>query len=140
MAITHTQTVTGLTIVNNSDNIVSEVTVKTVSVDDSDPSTLTIEGDDNIGITTEGVTTSTSGFVAYESLTQDTILNWTEVKDYLDNSNTKVNQEAWINSVKTPPTPSHVNKDLPFLTYIIILYYATKKLILCFLFVKVGFG
>ena len=114
MAITHTQTVTGLTIVNNSDNIVSEVIVKTVSVDDSDPSTLTIEGDDNIGITTEGVTTSTAGFVAYESLTQDTILNWTEVKDALDNSNTKINQESWINSIKTPPTPSHVDKALPF--------------------------
>lgn len=114
MAITHTQTVTGLTIVNNADNIVSEVIVKTVSVDDSDPTNLTIEGDDNIGITTEGVTTSTEGFVAYESLTQDTILNWTEVKDYLASSNTKVNQEAWINSVKTPPTPTHVDKALPF--------------------------
>ena len=114
MAITHTQTVTGLQIVNNSDNIVSEVTVKTVSVDDSDPTNLTIEGDDHIGITTEGVTTSTAGFVAYESLTQDTILNWTEVKDALDNSNTKINQESWINSVKTPPTPTHVDKALPF--------------------------
>ena len=114
MAITHTQTVTGLQIVNNSDNIVSEVTVKTVSVDVSDPTNLTIEGDDSIGITTEGVSTSTAGFVAYDSLTQDTILNWTEVKDYLDKSNTKINQESWINSVKTPPTPSHVNKDLPF--------------------------
>ena len=114
MAITHTQTVTGLTIVNNSDNIVSEVIVKTVSVDDSDPSTLTIEGDDNIGITTEGVTTSTAGFVAYDSLTQDTILNWDDVKTALASSNTKVNQEAWINSVKTPPTPTHVDKALPF--------------------------
>ena len=114
MAITHTQTVTGLQIVNNSDNIVSEVIVKTVSVDDSDPTNLTIEGDDTIGITTEGVTTSTAGFVAYDSLTQDTILNWTEVKDALDSSNTKVNQEAWINSVKTPPTPTHVDKALPF--------------------------
>ena len=114
MAITHTQTVTGLQIVNNSDNIVSEVTVKTVSVDDSDPTNLTIEGDDSIGITTTDITPSTAGFVAYDSLTQDTILNWTEVKDYLDKSNTKINQESWINSVKTPPTPSHVNKDLPF--------------------------
>ena len=114
MAITHTQTVSRLTIVNNSDNIVSEVEVKTVSVDDSDPTNLTIEGSDTIGITTEGVTTSTAGFVAYESLTQDTILNWTEVKDELDKSNTKINQEAWINSVKTPPTPTHVDKALPF--------------------------
>jgi len=114
MAITHTQSVTRLTIVNNSDNIVSEVEVKTVSVDDSDPTNLTIEGSDTIGITTEGVTTSTAGFVAYDSLTQDTILNWTEVKDNLDKSNTKINQESWINSVKTPPTPTHVDKALPF--------------------------
>ena len=114
MAITHTQTVTGLQIINNSDNIVSEVIVKTVSVDDSDPTNLTIEGDDSINITTTDITPSTAGFVAYDSLTQDIILNWTEVKDYLDKSNTKINQESWINSVKTPPTPSHVNKDLPF--------------------------
>ena len=114
MAITHTQSVVGLQIINNSDNIVSEVTVKTVSVDDSDPTNLTIEGNDTIGVTTTGITTSTSGFVAYESLTQSAILNWTEVKDFLDNSNTKSNQESWINSVKTPPTPSHVEKDLPF--------------------------
>jgi|TARA_A100001515_G_C4418651_1_gene159598 hypothetical protein len=114
MAITHTQSVTRLTIVNNSDNIVSEVEVKTVSVDDSDPTNLTIEGDDTIGITTEGITPSTAGFVAYDSLTQDTILNWTEVKNALDSSNTKINQESWINSVKTPPTPTHVDKALPF--------------------------
>ena len=114
MAITHTQTVTGLQIVNNSDNIVSEVEVKTVSVDDSDPTNLTIEGSDTIGITTTGITPSTAGFVAYESLTQSTILGWTEVSDALTASNTKVNQEAWINSVKTPPTPSHVQKDLPW--------------------------
>ena len=114
MAITHTQTVTGLQIVNNSDNIVSEVNVKTVSVDDSDPTNLTIQGDDTIGITTEGVTTSTAGFVAYDSLTQDTILNWDPVKTALAESNTKINHESWINSVKTPPTPSHVDKALPF--------------------------
>ena len=114
MAITHTQTVSRLTIVNNSDNIVSEVEVTTKSVDDSDPTNLVIEGSDTIGITTTDITPSTAGFVAYESLTQDTILNWTEVKDELDKSNTKINQESWINSVKTPPTPTHVDKALPF--------------------------
>ena len=114
MAITHTETITNLVVLNDGSDVVSEVEIKTYSVDDSDPTNLTIEGDDNIGITTEGVTTSTAGFVAYDSLTQSTILNWTEVKDYLASSNTKVNQESWINSVKTPPTPSHVNKDLPF--------------------------
>ena len=114
MAITHTQTVSNLTVVNDGTDVVSQVTVKTVSVDDSDPTNLAIEGTDNIQVTTEGVTTSTSGFVAYDSLTQDTILNWTEVKNHLDSSNTKTNQESWINSVKTPPTPTHVDKALPF--------------------------
>ena len=47
MAITVTKTVTGLTILNNADKIVSEVEVTTKSVDDSNPSTLTIEGTDN---------------------------------------------------------------------------------------------
>ena len=113
MAITHTQTVVGLTIVNNSDNIVSEVSVKTVSVDDSDPSTLTIEGEESFELDTSGGT-SASGFVAYDSLTQSTVLNWAPVKDGLAASNTKINHEAWINSVKTPPTPTHVQKDLPW--------------------------
>ena len=113
MAITHTQTVTSLQIVNNSDNIVSEVSVKTVSVDDSDPKTHTIEGEESFEVDTRGGT-GASGFVAYESLTQDTILNWTTDKDGLAASNTKTNHEAWINSVKTPPTPTHVDKALPW--------------------------
>ena len=113
MAITHTQTVSGLTIVNNADNIVSEVSVKTVSVDDSDPSTLTIEGEESFEVDTSGGT-GASGFVAYESLTQSAILAWTPVAEGLTASNTKINHEAWINSVKTPPTPSHVDKALPF--------------------------
>ena len=113
MAITHTQTVTNLTILNNADNIVSEVTVKTTSVDDSDPSTLTIQGEESFDLDTSGGT-GASGFVAYDSLTQDTVLNWTPVKDGLASSNTKINHEAWIESVKNPPTPSQVDKALPW--------------------------
>lgn len=113
MAITHTQTVTNLTILNNADNIVSEVTVKTTSVDDSDPSTLTIQGEESFDLDTSGGT-GASGFVAYDSLTQDTVLNWTPVKDGLASSNTKINHEAWIESVKNPPTPPQVDKALPW--------------------------
>ena len=113
MAITHTQTVSGLTILNTSDNIVSEVTVKTVSVDDSAPSTLTIENEESFSLDTSGGT-GASGFVAYASLTQDTVLNWAPVKDGLAASNTKINHEAWINSVKSPPTTEKVDKALPW--------------------------
>ena len=113
MAITHTQTVSELTILNNSDNIVSEVTVKTVSVDDSNPETLTIESEESIRLDTSGGT-SASGFVAYADLTQSKILAWTPVKDELASSNIKINHEAWIESVKNPPAPPEVNKELPW--------------------------
>ena len=113
MPITHTQTVTNLPILNNADNIVSEVSVKTTSVDDSDPSPLTIEGEETFSLDTSGGT-GASGFVAYASLSQDTVLNWTPVKDGLASSNTKVNHESWIESVKNPPTPTEVDKALPW--------------------------
>jgi len=113
MAITVTKTVTGLTILNNADKIVSEVEVTVKSVDDSDPSNLTIEGVENIPVETSGGT-GASGFVAYASLTQAAILAWTPVADGLSNSNTVTNQAAWIESVKNPPVPAEVNEALPF--------------------------
>ena len=111
MAITHTQTVSNLTVLNDGTDVVSQVEIKTVSVDDSDPSTLTQTSYDNYNIDTSGGT-SAAGFVAYGSLSETVIKGW--VADELALSNTKINHESWINSVKTPPTPTHVNKPLPF--------------------------
>ena len=54
MAITVTKTVTGLTILNNADNIVSEVEVTTKSVDDSNPSVLTIEASERFAVDKSG--------------------------------------------------------------------------------------
>ena len=113
MAITVTKTVTGLPILNNADNIVSEVEVTTKSVDDSDPSKLTTESSENFEVDTSGGT-GASGFVAYASLTQSAILDWTPVKDGLAASNTVINQASWIESVKNPPAPAEVSKALPF--------------------------
>ena len=36
------------------------------------------------------------------------------VKDGLAESKTKVNHEAWIESVKNPPAPAEVDKALPW--------------------------
>jgi len=113
MAITVTKTVTGLTILNNADKIVSEVEVTTKSVDDSDPSKLTIEATENFQVETSGGT-GASGFVAYASLNQSAILDWTPVKDGLAASNTVINQASWIESVKNPPAPAEVSEALPF--------------------------
>ena len=113
MAITVTKTVTGLQILNNADNIVSEVEVTTKSVDDSNPSVLTIEASENFEVDTSGGT-GASGFVAYASLSQSAILAWTPVAEGLASSNTVTNQAAWIESVKNPPAPAEVSKALPF--------------------------
>mgnify|MGYP001251614777 CR=1 FL=1 len=111
MAITHTETVSDLTVLNDGTDVVSQVEIKTVSVDDSDPSTLTKTSYDNYDVDTSGGT-GASGFVAFGSLSETVVKNW--VADELAASNTKTNAEAWINSVKTPPTPAEVSKALPF--------------------------
>ena len=111
MAITHTETVSNLTVLNDGTDVVSEVTIKTVSVDDSDPSTLTQTSEENFQVDTSGGT-GASGFVAYGSLSDTVVKNW--IADELAASNTKTNAESWINSVKTPPTPTEVSKALPF--------------------------
>ena len=111
MAITHTETVSNLTVLNNGTDVVSEVQIKTVSVDDSDPSNLTRTSYDRFLIDTSGGT-SASGFVAFGSLSETVVKNW--ISTELAKSNTKTNAESWINSVKTPPTASEVNKPLPW--------------------------
>ena len=112
MAITHTETVSNLTVLNNGSDVVSEVEIKTVSVDDSDPTNLTQTNIETFRVDTTGITTSTSGFVAFGSLSETVVKNW--ISTELSKSNIKINAEAWINSIKSPPTPSEVNKPLPW--------------------------
>ena len=109
MAITHTQTVSNLTVLNDGTDVVSQVEIKTV--DDSDPSTLTTTSYDNYNIDTSGGT-GASGFVAYGSLSETVVKNWVSAE--LAASNTKTNAEAWIESVKNPPTPPEKDKALPW--------------------------
>ena len=111
MAITHTETVSDLTVLNDGTDVVSEVTIKTVSVDDSDPSNLTQTNYDNYTVDSSGGT-GASGFVAFGSLSETVVKNWIAAE--LAKSNTKTNAEAWINSVKTPPTPAEKDKALPW--------------------------
>ena len=111
MAITHTQTVSNLTVLNDGTDVVSEVTIKTVSVDDSNPSVLTQTVEENFPVDTSGGN-GASGFVAFGSLSETVVKNW--IADELAASNTKTNAEAWINSVKTPPTPAEKDKALPW--------------------------
>jgi len=111
MAITHTETVNALTVLNDGTDVVSQVSIKTVSVDDSDPSKLTKTNYDIYFVDSSGGT-SAAGFVAYGSLSETVVKGW--IADELAASNTKTNAEAWIESKKNPPTPPEVSKTLPW--------------------------
>ena len=111
MAITHTETVIDLIVLNDGTDVVSQVAIKTVSVDDSDPSNLTQTNYDTYIVDSSGGT-SAAGFVAYGSLSETVVKSW--ISDELSASNIKTLAEEWINSVKNPPTLAEVNKPLPW--------------------------
>ena len=111
MAITHTETVDELIVLNDGTDVVSMVVIKTVSVDDSDPSNLTQLNLDGYPLDTSGGT-SVAGFVAYGSLSEDVVKGW--IADELAASNTKTNAENRINNIKNPPAPPEVSKTLPW--------------------------
>ena len=113
MTITHTETVTDLIVLNDGTDVVSQVAIKTVSVDDSDPSNLTQTNYDCFDIDTSGGT-SAAGFVAYGSLTEDIVKGW--IADELAASNTKTLAEESINSIKNPPKLPEISKALPWTT------------------------
>ena len=111
MAITHTETVTSLTVLNDGTDVVSIIDITTVSVDDSDPSNLTRTFYDTYKVDTSGGA-SAAGFVEYGNLTEDVVKGW--IADELAASERKALAVAWIEELKNPPTPSEVSKALPW--------------------------
>ena len=113
MAITHTQTITLLEVlIGNSDNVVENIKLVTTSVDDSNPSKYRVETQDRFHISTDGITGSTAGFVAYESLTEATVLGW--IASELSASNTKAVNESKINLMISRDNPIAEDKAVPW--------------------------
>ena len=109
MAITHTETVRELTVLNNGTDVVSHIDIEIFSVDDSDPVKLKYTSHVIADVDTSGGT-SAAGFVSYGSLTEDAVKGWlaTEIAE------SKTKAEAWIESLKNPPAPPEVSKALPW--------------------------
>jgi hypothetical protein len=112
MAITHTETIESLTILNTPDNVVCEVGVAITSEDDSDPENLRMQSTDTYTVDTDEVDPESESFIPYESLTEETVMGW--IAEELSKSNTKINQASWIESVKNPPAPARVNMNIPW--------------------------
>ena len=116
MTISHTVGITTLQVCNDSNNIVSNVTVSVASSDSSDP-TGTLETNwKSIGLsTTNG--TSAAGFVTYTNLTESEVLSWSDydgigISTHVEN--VKVLNTNFINSKIDPPVVPYVLKELPW--------------------------
>ena len=112
MSLVQTRTIENLQVLNDGNNIVCSVKVKYTSYDDTDQERTTTETIRKFKLETEGVTTETEGFIAFESLTNEVVEGW--IGEKLDNNNIHTNQASWIDSVLNPPAPRTVNKATPW--------------------------
>ena len=114
MAITHTETITLMEVLTaNNDNIVGKVVVNILSSDDSNASKYKWEGNESFVVTTSGITSSTSGFVAYEDLTESTVKGW--ISAGLSTSKVKAKNIVRINDLIAQDSPRTTeDKALPW--------------------------
>ena len=111
MSITHNVGIATLQICNDSNNVVSHVTVSVASSDSSDPTGTLEFSYASVGLTTSGGISAT-GFVTYTNLTESEVLSWEIVNS--DVERLKTRNEGFINDKVTPPTPTYVSKELPW--------------------------
>lgn len=114
MAIQHSRTIENLEVLNDGNNVVTEVEVRFVSYDDSDQERTTIDSSYRFELETEGVTPESDGFVAFGSLTAETVEGWLGDKLTTEEAEAQARHTAWINSVLNPPAPRTVNKATPW--------------------------
>tara|TARA_R100001509_G_scaffold130754_1_gene84142 strand:+ start:703 stop:1050 length:348 start_codon:yes stop_codon:yes gene_type:complete len=115
MAIQFSKNIINIEVVNSGDkDVVSHVEVEFTSYDDSNQEGTTIQSSESFELETDGRTSSSEGWVAYDSLDAATIEGW--LGSELTNTITSVqaNHNGWINSVLNPPAPANVNKALPW--------------------------
>ena len=113
MAITHTETIKRMEVLTaNNDNIVRRIVVTIDSSDDSNPSKYKFTSTDTFDISTTGITTSTSGFVAYEDLTESTVKGW--ISADLSTSKQKGFNSVIINQMIEKEGHATADKTIPW--------------------------
>ena len=116
MSISHTVSITALQICNDSNNVVSSVTVSVASSDSSDPVSTLMSDTIPVGLNTVGVT-SAVGFVTYANLTESKVLSWSDsqgvgISSYIED--VKNANIEYINHKLNPPVENYVYKDIPW--------------------------
>ena len=114
MAIQHSRTINNLEVLNDGNNVVTQVSVHFVSYDDSDQERTTIRSTERFQLEIDDVTPDSDGFVPFDSLTAETVEGWLGKKLTKEEEDTYERHTAWINSVLNPPAPLTVNKATPW--------------------------
>jgi len=115
MAIQFSKNIKYIEVVNSGDkDVVSSVVLEFISYDDSNQEGTTIQSSETFDLKTDGRTSSSEGWVAYDSLDAATIEGWlgSELTERI--TSIQLNHNGWINSVLNPPAPANVNKALPW--------------------------
>jgi hypothetical protein len=114
MAIQHSRTIENFEVLNDGNDVVTEVEVRFVSYDDSDQERTTIQSGHRFQLETEGVTPDSDGFVVFDNLTAETVEGWLGEELTTQEASVQSGHTAWINSVLNPPAPRTVNKTTPW--------------------------
>lgn len=109
MAFIKTKTVLRLVVLNNDDNIVSEVNVKFSAYDDAVSNGYVFNTDFPVNLDTD-VDTSSESFVQFDNLTEDIVLGW--CSDQITDLESAC--ESLINERNNPPAPPTVEKSIPW--------------------------
>jgi hypothetical protein len=109
MAFIKTKEVLRLVVLNNDDNIVSEVNVKFSAYDDAVSGGYVFNTDVPVNLDTD-VDTSSESFVQFDNLTEDIVLGW--CSDQITDLESAC--ESLINERNNPPAPPTVEKSIPW--------------------------
>lgn len=114
MAIRHSRTIENFEVLNDGNDVVTEVEVHFTSYDDSDQERTTIDSHHRFQLDTEGVTPDSDGFITFDNLTAETVEGWLGEELTTQEASVQAGHTAWINSVLNPPAPRTVNKTTPW--------------------------
>lgn len=114
MAVSHVWTVTELVQKNDGSGIVRAAKFTVSSADDVTSTSITSEGRVEFEKPFGTALTRNPDFIEYANLTHANVLSWIQSELGANLGNFEVNNEAYITSVDSPPTPTRVTESLPW--------------------------
>lgn len=118
MAAIQKKKIKDLEVINNGNDVVTQVVIEWVTYDDSDPEEIKTQETKRFTLDTDEVDPTSVDFVPYNELTQDVIFGWlnarlnsTRIKEMEQRMITEINNRV---NPPTPVEPEIVNKGLPW--------------------------